>query len=62
MTANPEKWFVLGTWPFKAAAGHAVRILTTGQEGKFVIADAVKFARIEEVRVPTGRGGIVKVR
>ena len=62
MTANPEKWFDLGSWPFKAGAGHAVRILTTGQEGKFVIADAVKFARFEEVRVPTARGGVVTVR
>ena len=62
MTSNPQKWVALGSWPFKAGKAGSVRIGTTGQEGKFVIADGVKFALYEEVKVPTGRGVLVKIQ
>lgn len=56
MTQNPQAWSALGTWPFKAGTEGSVRILTTGQSGKTVIADAVRFTVVEKVPMGTGRG------
>ena len=49
MTRKSSTWNAIGAWRFaKGTSGH-VRILTAGQAGKTVIADAVKFAVVEEV-------------
>lgn len=62
MTQNPQSWGVLGSWPFKAGTEGSVRILTTGQSGKTVIADAIKFAIVEKVPLETSRGMKISAR
>ncbi len=49
MTVKSSKWNAIGSWPFAAGQAGSVRILTIGQSEKTVIADAVKFAVVEEV-------------
>ena len=62
MTQNPQDWGALGTWPFKAGTEGSVRILTTGQSGKTVVADAIKFAIVEKVPLETSRGMKISAR
>ena len=42
-------WTTLGDWQFAGGTAGSVRVLTTGQEGKFVIADAVRFSAVGRV-------------
>ena len=48
MTKSSGKWNKIGVWPFLKGTSGSVRILTSGAAGKYVIADAVKFAIVEE--------------
>ena len=43
MTKKSSTWNVIGSWPFKEGKSGSVRIMTLGQDGKTVIADAVRF-------------------
>ena len=43
MTKPSSTWNVIGLWPFQKGASGSVRIMTLGQEDKYVIADAVRF-------------------
>ena len=52
MTRKSSVWNAIGTWPFKKGNSGSVRILTLGQKDKTVIADAVKFAIVEEIDSP----------
>lgn len=47
MTVESPTWNVIGSWPFATDKPASVRILTRGQSGKTVIADAVKFAVVK---------------
>ncbi len=47
MTKSSGKWGRIGEWPFAAGTSGSVRIMTIGNAGKTVIADAVKFAIVE---------------
>lgn len=47
MTRKSSTWNAIGSWPFAEGASGSVRILTVGQEGKTVIADAVRFECFE---------------
>ena len=49
MTRKSSVWNAIGTWSFKKGNSGSVRILTIGQKEKTVIADAVKFAIVEEL-------------
>ena len=49
MTRKSSVWNAIGTWPFKKGNSGSVRILTVGQKEKIVIADAVKFAIVEQL-------------
>ena len=49
MTRKSSVWNAIGRWPFKKGNSGSVRILTNGQKDKTVIADAVKFAIVEEL-------------
>ena len=49
MTRKSSTWNAIGAWRFAKGTSGLVRILTAGQAGKTVIADAVKFAVVEEV-------------
>ena len=49
MTRKSSTWNSIGSWPFAAGSSASARILTIGQAGKTVIADAVKFAIVETV-------------
>ena len=46
-TSSPTLWNVLGAWPLVAGKTGSVRILTEGQDGNYVIADAVRFELVE---------------
>ncbi len=52
MTKKSSTWNAIGSWPFEKGTTGSVRILTIGQEGKTVIADAVKFAIVETITSP----------
>ena len=43
MTKKSSTWNVIGLWPFQKGSSGSVRIMTLGQEDKYVIADAVRF-------------------
>ena len=43
MTVPSDTWNMIGEWRFAAGSSGSVRIMTIGQEDKYVIADAVKF-------------------
>jgi len=49
MQLRSNAWNPIGSWPFKAGAVGSVRILTRGQKNYTVIADAVKFAVVENI-------------
>ena len=49
MTQKSSVWNAIGSWPFKKGTSGSVRILTAGQNNVYVIADAVKFAIVEEL-------------
>ena len=58
-TSSTGLWNAIGEWPFSAGTSGSVRILTSGQEGKYVIADAVRFAVVERDRsADADRNGI----
>lgn len=46
-TSSSALWNRLGEWPFAAGTGGSVRILTAGQDDRYVIADAVRFEIVE---------------
>lgn len=46
-TSSLAIWNKLGEWPFAAGTAGSVRILTAGQDGSYVIADAVRFEIVE---------------
>ena len=48
MTLPSATWNTIGAWQFAAGSSGSVRIMTLGQEDKYVIADAVKF----EIAIP----------
>ena len=48
MTQKSCVWNKIGAWPFTKGKPASVRIMTIGKAGKTVIADAVKFAIVEE--------------
>lgn len=52
MTDTSTGWHKIGNWPFAVGTAGSVRILTIGQEGKTVIADAVKFVVAEPTPDP----------
>ena len=43
MDLPSETWNTIGAWQFAEGSSGSVRIMTLGQEEKYVIADAVKF-------------------
>jgi hypothetical protein len=49
MTLKSSVWNAIGSWPFSQGTSGSVRILTMGQKDRTVIADAVKFAIVEEL-------------
>ena len=55
MTVPSDTWNMIGAWRFAAGSSGSVRIMTIGQEDKYVIADAVKF----EIATP---GAMVLIR
>ena len=57
MTKKSSTWNAIGSWSFEtnktaSLTNPSVRILTIGQDGKTVIADAVKFAIVETIESP----------
>ena len=59
MTKKSSRWNKIGEWPFEEGSSGSIRILTVGQDGKTVIADAVKFECFETVapqEVPDDNG------
>ena len=57
MSVSSRTWNPIGSWPFKSGASGSVRILTLGQSGKTVIADAVRFDVVEVQGTEEDRDG-----
>ena len=56
MTKRSSTWNKIGAWPFAEGTAGSVRIMTVGNADKTIIADAVKFAVVEQSDDSDGNG------